>query len=158
LAFAAAAASTPTNANQVAQVAPQPDGSAPPQLFTSTANAFSPLPFTPPTAPKFGDPFRTDVVAVDVNQQGQAWVGGVPVGRTPTTVSSAGSPRVSQATAPSPLVPLTRTGTKAPCDQVPANRFTFTGTPQPGDPDSYLWTSISVVPPGPVTQAGVRAG
>src|SRR5262249_50582401 len=61
-------------------VLPPQTGAPPPQLYSSSGGAFSPLPFTPFTIPKPGDPYRTDLVAVGVDSAGQGWVAGNPAG------------------------------------------------------------------------------
>jgi hypothetical protein len=111
----------------------QPDGSPPPQLFASQGGAFSALPFSPPTAPQPGDPYRTDLVAVDFDAQGDGWVAGDPTTRQPAS------------TQPAPLVRLASAGAAAPCAGYDAGTFSF--TPHGGGPGgSYLWRSLSVFP------------
>src|SRR5262249_14536169 len=62
------------------QLPARPDGSPPPELYSSTGAAFSPLSFSPPSTPQNGDPYRTDLVAVDDDSSGHLWVAGDPVG------------------------------------------------------------------------------
>lgn len=114
-------------------VPPQPDGSPPPQLFGSRGGAFDALPFSPPTVPQPGDPYRTDLVALDVDAQGDGWVAGQPTTRPPA------------GTAPAPLTRLAADGSPAACDGYDAATFSF--TPHGGGAaDSYLWRALSVFP------------
>jgi hypothetical protein len=112
-----------------------PDGSQPPQLFGSTGGAFTPLSFAPPTTPQTGDPFKTDLVAVASDPQGDAWVAGGPANRERVTGAQS-----------APLLRLTQTGAPAACAGYGASTFTyeyFGGYPADG---AYLWTSLSVFP------------
>jgi hypothetical protein len=124
-------------------VAAQPDGAAPPQLFGSFGGAFSPLGFLPPTSPQPGDPFRTDLVAVDFNSAGQGWVAGNPQGYR---ANGARFPATAQ---PAPLVRISTGGTALPCPGTPASEFSASATG-----DSYLWSSIGVFPGGDALAGG----
>ena len=130
------------------QLPSQPDGSPPPFLFSSGGGAFAPLPFTPPTVPVGGDPYRTDLVSVDFDSSGRGWLAGVPVGaraEARTTPPSAPSPdeRRSSMTEPAPVIPIDRDGNQQSCPKAPPSLFTFTN----GDGrDGYLWKTLSVLP------------
>ena len=136
----------------------QPDD-PPAQLYGSSGEAFSPLAFTPFTAEQANDPYRTDLVAVDLDSAAQGWVAGNPAGlrlieaegenideKAPEQPSDrqsqpAGQPQYS------PLQPLSSNGAATACEGPPINRFTY--TPVPGDiegPGAFLWSSIAVVP------------
>ena len=53
----------------------QPGGSPPPQLFAWNGSVFSPLSLAVPSIPQPGDPYRTDLVAVDLDAEAQGWGG-----------------------------------------------------------------------------------
>src|SRR5262249_8102150 len=56
---------------------PSPPGGGPPaQLYSTNGTAWTPTAYTPPTAPQPGDPFRTDLVAVDFDPSGRGWAAG----------------------------------------------------------------------------------
>jgi hypothetical protein len=138
------------------QVPPGPDDTAPPQLRGSTGGAFSPLPFSPPTAPQSGDPYRTDLVAVDADPDGRGWVAGDPVGFRPVFGGSFPTPGVTAraitGTEPSPLTPIGPGGGGLDCPTVASNRFQFTN--QLRQIDTYLWSSLSVFGGGDQVLAG----
>jgi hypothetical protein len=127
----------------------EPDGSPAPQFFESSGGAFTPTGFTPPTNPLAGDPFQTDLVAVDFNQAGQGWVAGNPRG------VRVGGSRGSATAEPAPLAPVTTGGSAVLCRGTPPD--TFTGrlagssvTAQPG----FVWSSLSVLPGGDAIAGG----
>lgn len=143
--FAVAAAASTSGAWMTAgqtgtgqPVAEQPDGSAPPQLFASFGSTFSPLGFTPLTSPQAGDPYRTDLVAVDFNAAGDGWVAGNPRGSIP--------PKTTQ---PAPLQRISTGGAAVPCPDTPAAEFSASASGS-----SYLWSSISVFPAGDALAGG----
>jgi hypothetical protein len=117
---------------------PQPDGTAPPELFGSGGGPFTPLPFSPPTIAFPGDPFTTNLVAVDYSPRGDGWVAGAPARRVPSLTIQ-----------PAPLVALTQDGSPAPCPRYDAGTFPSTVS-APG----YAWTSLSVVPDDGTALAG----
>jgi hypothetical protein len=121
---------------------PEPDGSPPPQLYRSSGGAFAPLSFSPPTTPLPGDPYQTDLVAVDFNSVGQGWVAGDPRSLRPN------SPSVPATTEPAPLVALSASGAARPCPTTPADSFTYSSD------SGYLWSTISVVPGGDALAGG----
>jgi hypothetical protein len=125
------------------QLPPRADGTPPPELFGSTGGPFAPLPFSPPTVAQSGDPYRTDLVAVDFDSQGHGWVAGDPVGyRTGPAIGRPPSSdeRRVQTAEPSPVLPISPTGTAAPCATPPGFKYANA----PNGSDAYLWSSISV--------------
>jgi hypothetical protein len=141
--FAFAVAGTDTGTGQTpALLPPQPDGSSPPQLFDSQGGAFSPLTFSPPTLPQPGDPYRTDLVAVDFGAQG-GWVAGNPAG---VAIGTRPGPRTSTATQPAPLSRLAADGAAAPCAGYDASTFPFTPANAATLNSGYLWSTISLIP------------
>jgi hypothetical protein len=130
------------------EVLPEHEGMAPPQMRVSSGGAFSPVPFAPPTSPQDYDPYRTDLVAVDFDAAGQGWVAGNPAGLRMTSRDEfrPASPRLPPP--PSPLVPVSISGASTTCAGTPERRFTF--TPPAFDavepPNSFLWSSIAVIP------------
>lgn len=151
--------------NQGLQLPPQPDGSAPPQMVEGTFSSgsfpspstFQPLAYTPPTAPQPGDPYRTDLVAVDFGSDGTGWVAGDPVGYRPIANSSSlGTPspleRRINGREPAPLVRLRADGTPLDCPGAPPERFTYSNLAD--HKDAFLWGSMSVFPSGDALAAG----
>jgi hypothetical protein len=132
-------------------------GEPPAQLYGSSGAAFAPLAFTPFTTANTGDPYRTDLVGVDVDAAGQGWVAGNPAALR--LIEAAGgnddesSPQQPAGRASSlpdqpqdaPLQPISLSGTASACEGPPANRFTYAqeGIAEPG---AFLWTSIAVLP------------
>lgn len=120
---------------------PAPDG-APPQMFESTGNAFTPLAFgAPATSSPTPVNAETDLVAVDFNSAGQGWVAGDPdsvrVGLSPH--GAAGSL--------APLLPVSPDGTeRCPGESFPA--------PQESGPPWWLWSSIATLPDGDAIAGG----
>jgi len=123
----------------------QPDGSAPPQLYTSGGASFVPVPFAVPTIPQPDDPFRTDVVGVDLDQFGNGWLAGNPAAmrRFDSPIPPPDKRRTPTTPEPSPLVPITALGANPDCQGPPKDRFMFTRNPT--SDDAYLWSGISVV-------------
>jgi hypothetical protein len=114
----------------------QPDGTPPPQLVASDGGPFAPLAFAPPTVPSPNDPYRTDLVAVDADAAGRAWVAGVP--------------RIVDATLqPAPIVATTRAGADPGCPGPAPERF-----PGAGAGAIYRWKSIAAVPNAGAALAG----
>jgi hypothetical protein len=134
------------------EVLPEHEGAAPPQMRVSSGGPFSPVPFAPPTSPQGHDPYRTDLVAVDFDAAGEGWVAGNPAGLRAWSGSESrpASPRLPPP--PSPLVPVSVSGASTTCQGPPAPRFTFTPPtfiavePLDSFPDSFLWSSIAVIP------------
>ena len=122
----------------------QPDGSPPPQLFGSSGGPFTPLPFSPPVTPRPNDPYNTDLVAVEADPSGDAWVAADPTAREPAQG------------APAPLLRLAEDGTPASCTLYDANTFTYTEPRFPRPNGSYQWTSLSVFPDSGSALAGVN--
>jgi hypothetical protein len=118
----------------------QPGGAAPPQLYTAGASGWTPTPFTPSTSPQPGDPFRTDLVSVDLLPSGHGWAAGDPAGRRPGDFSPLGRTPVASFE-PSPLIPLSALGSDPGCAGPPPSRFGYA----PGQ-ESYLWSSVAAVP------------
>jgi hypothetical protein len=139
------------------QLPAQPGGAPPPQLYGSTGgSAFSPLSLSPPTHAQPGDPYRTDLVAVDADAQGRGWVAGVPVGYRAGYGLTPGNPsstdRRVATSEPSPLVRISPEGAPMPCAGTPPDRFAYANT-RDGN-DAYLWSSISAFPAGGDALAG----
>jgi hypothetical protein len=142
----------------------QPDGAPPPEMFGSRGGGFSPLPLSVPTVPQMDpqlseppwpDPFRTDLVAVDLAPSGAGWVAGNPAGlnlgecQIATCLpgpgkrgfASGGAPR------PSPLLPVSVSGASPACTPPAEGRFTYTPVAsQVGPEGAFLWSSISIIP------------
>jgi hypothetical protein len=142
----------------------------PAELFTSTGTSWSSSSFTPPTLPRPADPstgrpadpYRTDLVAVDVDADGRGWVAGNAAGWLLATASSGPSklPRgVPDTPEPAPILPIEPNGADPDCATPSDDRFTHTGPstltpPVAPYPDSYSWTAISAVPGTGVAIAG----
>jgi len=133
------------------------EGSPPTQLYGSAGEAFSPLSFAPLTKSQPGDPFRTDLVAVDLDRAGQGWAAGNPAGlrlaeregKEPPQQdpSPLARPFSSEEPQPSPLEPVSTAGTAPGCTGPPPTSFTYTPYTKATAPSgSFLWSSISVVP------------
>lgn len=97
-------------------VPPNPDGSPPPQGFSSDGGPFGPL---------FAAPPFTDLMAVDADASGRAWTAGVP--------APPGSP-----TGVSPVTVTTRQGPDPSC---PGSSF-----PGGGTGTFYRWSSLVTIP------------
>jgi hypothetical protein len=125
--------------NQTPPVPAQPDGSPPPQVFGSRGGPFAPLGFFPPPAVPRGQPSTTDLVAIDSDPHGDAWVAGYPATWEGHRVG------------PAPLLRITPDGVPASCAGYDATTFTY-------DPSSteYGWTSLSVFPNDGSALAGLR--
>jgi hypothetical protein len=138
------------------EVLPEHEGLAPPQMRVSSGGAFSPVPFAPPTSPQDHDPYRTDLVAVDFDAAGEGWVAGNPAGLRAWSQAESrpASPRLPPP--PSPLVPVSLSGASTTCAGPPASRFTFTPLAFKAvePPNSFLWSSIAVVPGAEEALAG----
>ena len=136
-------------AESTSEILPEHEGAAPPEMQASSGGAFAPVAFTPPTNPQAGDPYRTDLVAVDFDSAGQGWVAGNPPGRRVGPFSGHEFPPASPPLPPpSPLVPVSRTGASTTCTGPSQSRFTYTppafNAKEP--PNSFLWSSIGVIP------------
>lgn len=150
------AASTTSEALGDEPLSTQP-GEPPAQLYGSSGGAFTPLAFTPFTIASLNDPYRTDLVGVDVDPAGQGWVAGNPAGlRLVEAAGEAGDensppqPTERVASPPdqpqdTPLQPISLSGAASACEGPPADRFTYAqeGVAEPG---AFLWTSIAVLP------------
>jgi hypothetical protein len=146
-------------------------GQPPAQLSASSGQAFSPLPLTPFTSPQAGDPYRTDLVAADIDAAGQGWVAGNPAGlrlkersEGPSSegdelVQPAARPFVAPGSPqPSPLVPVSSAGAAAACAGPPATRFTYTPNyEQISSAGALLWSSIAAIPSNGEALAGGKA-
>ena len=149
----ALAAGTSGGLRQGEQLPTQPDGSAPPQLFGSSAGAFSGLPFAAPTSPMAGDPFRTDLVAVDVDSNRRGWVAGNPVGyRADSDPSFLADGRRTRERQPAPLVHVAEDGTSVGCAGAPPSLFTYANLLD--GKDSFLWSTVGAFPTGDFALAG----
>lgn len=134
---------------------------SPPQLFASGGEPFSPLPFAPPTIEEPGDPFRTDLVAVDVNSSGLGWAAGNPAGvrleeHEGSNQGQTSSSRASEGSL-APIVPVSTSGGSTSCIGPPPKRFTYA---PPADPTAevFLWSSIAVIADGEAAGAALAAG
>lgn len=111
-------------------VAAGPDGSPPPQGFSSDGGPFGPL---------FGAPPSTDLMAVDADASGRAWTAGVPAfGAPPTPVAS-------------PVGVSTRQGPDATCPGPAPERFPGNGTGT-----FYRWNSLATIPDADAALVGGR--
>lgn len=138
------------------QVPAYPDGTAPAQLLASTGGAFAPLPFAPPTTPRPGDPWRTDLVAVDLDARGRGWVAGNPVGYGPRSQGSrpGASSRATTDPQPAPLASFALGGSAACTAPDPGFEFEWSASMRPNGRAAYLWSSLSVFPDGGTALAG----
>jgi len=124
----------------------QPDGASAPQLFASTGEQFSPLPFSPQASGESGGSPGTDLDAVAFDAQGDGWIAGNPA--APAGSPSSTSPFTpfgndqTQWGGPAPLLPISSTGTAESCPGTPPGSFMYSGT---GASTSYLWSSIAVM-------------
>jgi len=129
------------------------------QVYGSTGGAFSPLAFTPFMIPLGEDPYRTDVVAVDLDSAGQGWVAGNPAGlrlkeregkidevQAPSQENRKPQPETQPQEAP--LQPVSASGEANTCAGPPEKRFTYTPfiSQASGGPGAFLWSSIAVLP------------
>jgi hypothetical protein len=135
------------------------EGTPPAQMYGSSGEAFSPLAFIPFTIPQAGDPYRTDLVAVDFDSAGQGWVAGNPAGLRLTeregwgphknAPEETGIRKLSVPVAqPSPLMPVSSSGAATACEGPPKTRFTYTprSITTEKEPGAFLWSSIAVIP------------
>jgi hypothetical protein len=137
-------------------------GAPPAQLFTFGGESWSSSPYSPPTAPLPGDPYRTDLVAVTVGADGRGWIAGNATGwrrAFPNTPAQREGRGVFDRPEPAPIVPIVPKGEDPACAPASPDRFTHTGDrtltpPTSSYPDSYLWTSITAVPSGSTAYAG----
>ncbi len=130
------------------EILPEHDEAPPPEMRVSSGGAFSPVPFTPPTSPQADDPYRTDLVAVDFDAAGQGWVAGNPAGLRVWSRAESRPASSSHPAPPSPLVPVSISGASTTCAGPAERRFTYTPltfkAAEP--PNSFLWSSIAVIP------------
>jgi hypothetical protein len=155
-----------------APLATQSDQAPPAELYGSSGGAFSPLPFTPFTAGQPQDPYRTDLVAVDLGPDGQGWVAGNPAGLRlhereglPPPVEKDQEPPLarqfsSPSPQPSPIQPVATTGVPTACTGPPSTRFTYTAVPKEtkatAQEGAFLWSSLAVLPGAGEALAGGR--
>ncbi len=116
-------------------VQPEPDGSAPPQLFASSQGGFLATSFTSVSNPGSA----TDLVAVDFDSAGEGWVAGDPEGDW-----AANSNPAFPATAP--VTRISTGGGALACQGTPPSEFSNS---------SYLWSSIGVFPGGDALAGGI---
>ncbi len=130
------------------EVLPGHEGVSPPEMWASSGGAFSPVLFTPPTSPQDHDPYRTDLVAVDFDAAGQGWVAGNPAGLRVWSGDEFRPASPNLPPPPSPLVPVSMSGASTTCKGTPERRFTFTSPAFKAvePPNSFLWSSIAVIP------------
>jgi hypothetical protein len=144
----------------------QPDGSPPPQLYAWNGSVFSPLSLAVPSIPQPGDPYRTDLVAVDLDAEGQGWVAGNPEGyRATFDPGPDGTPAngrlLPSSPQPAPLLPVSTSGPATGCAGPSQERFAFTSSPLaplPAEafPGAFLWSSVGVAPGTGEALAGGR--
>ena len=120
-------------------LARQPGGAPPPQLWGVRRGAWSGLAWTPATAGLPDDPFRSDVVAVDVEASGRGWVAANPSIRARSQASEPLS-----GVGPSPLMPVRESGADAGCTGPAADAFGRGG----GDVlhDGFAWSELATFP------------
>ncbi len=135
-------------ATSMSEVLSEHEGAPPPEMQSSNGGPFAPVLFTPPTSPQEHDPYRTDLVAVDFDATGQGWVAGNPTGLRVASRYEFRPASPTLPSPPSPLVPVSTSGASTTCTGPPERRFTFTplafNAAQPAD--SFLWSSIAVIP------------
>jgi hypothetical protein len=121
-----------------------PDGSPPSQVYSLTDTTATPIPFALPDVPQPGDPYRTDVVGLDLDSSGNGWLAGNPAAmRRFDSPLPPGRPAPSTPE-PAPLVPIAALGPNGSCQGPPADAFEFTRVQ--GSLDAYLWAGISSIP------------
>ncbi len=135
-------------ATSMSEVLSEHEGAPLPEMQASSGGPFAPVPFTPPTSPQEHDPYRTDLVAVDFDATGQGWVAGNPAGLRIDSRYEFRPASPSLPPPPSPLVPVSTSGASTTCAGPSERRFTFTPLAfNAGQPtDSFLWSSIAVIP------------
>ncbi|MDA0163846.1 hypothetical protein OM076_26485 [Solirubrobacter ginsenosidimutans] len=124
------------------QVRPDPGESAPAQLLRSDGGAFAPFPFTPPTVPGPDDPWRTNLVAVDLDPSGRGWVAGNTVGAGNLQITG----RILPGRQAAPVVPFALSGRAACTPSATAFTYAPTSSGLPDGQSSYIWNSLSVFP------------
>lgn len=125
-----------------------------PQLFSVVGNLIQARTLPVPTNSLPGDPFRTDLAFVDLDDQGNGWTAGNPAGTNPVWTDSGASAGAVRGRAPgdsttdfSPLVPIGPNGPVTDCAGPPADMFTYSAL---GDvTDDVLWTGLSMIPLAP---------
>jgi hypothetical protein len=163
--FGVAVGATSERAATLSQLPAQPDGAPPPQMYGSTGGPFTPLALNPPSTPQPGDPYRTDLVAVDFNSSGQGWIAGNPASlsawfESPGEAIDPQSPPVRPFNPPhsaqrAPLVPVSPIGRAAACTGPAESTFTYSPFSDPAG--AILWSSIAVLPASGEALAGGRA-
>jgi len=156
--FGAAVGATSSERAAAAPLRTRPSEGAPPQFYGSSGEAFSPLSLALPTTPQLEDPYRTDLVAVDVDSARQGWTAGNPAG---WRVQFESAPESRQFSSPSPqaspLLPVSLSGAASGCTGPPASRFTFTPfTADTAPTGAFLWSSIAEIPGADEALAGGR--
>jgi hypothetical protein len=143
-------------AESTSEILPGYEGAGPPEVQASSGGPFSPVPFTPPTSPQEHDPYRTDLVAVDFDAAGQGWVAGNPAELRITSRHEFRPASPSLPPPPSPLVPVSTSGASTTCAGPAERRLTFTPPAFKAvePPNSFLWSSIAVVPGADEALAG----
>jgi hypothetical protein len=135
---------------------PQPNGAPPPQLFSSSGGPFAPTSFAP--ASPAGD--GTDLVAASFDSNGSGWVAGDPAGIVaaqgtawPDFVQPFNTSVVGLAAQqPSPLQPVSASGSVLDCPGTPADNFMYSGSTVQ---TSYLWSSVGVMPDASAVAGGL---
>lgn len=136
--------------------ATQPDGAPPPQVLASTGEQFSPAAFSPAASSVTGNSPGTDLDGVAFDAQGDGWIAGNPSAPAssvyPTSVPrSAQDPAVGAA----PLLPISSTGTPRSCTPPAQTPSWNGGASVHNGSQSYLWSSIGVLPGGDAVAGGV---
>ena len=130
----------------------QPSGSPPPELQAYTGAGWTPTSYAPPTIQAPGDPYRTDLIALDLTSSGGGWIVGVPAGRRATAFAAQSPGRVAATQPePAPLIPIAPQGPTTPCQGPAPDRFVYSNDV---GAESVLWSTISVFPGSGAAIAG----
>src|SRR5262249_6924276 len=96
--------------------------------------------------------YRTDLIAVDIDELGHGWVAGNPAGRSSTLggFDNLSPARAASASAErAPLLPISPVGPDPTCPGPDPNRFTYAAGAV-----AYLWIAVRVVPGSTNVPAG----
>lgn len=134
-----------------------PDGSAPPQVFTSDSAAFGPLPIALPVSPWPQDPYRTDLVAADFTSSRDGWMAADAAGTAVSDPATAVQALITEVTHPAvrggfpatvpedtPVLSLNADGGPSSCAAPSVGAYTY--APEPTTTDAYRWLALSAMP------------